>query len=162
MGRNARKIDADNITNLQERGNVMSFGELMTGVKKNADGKYDKRYKDAGSAKMFDAAAAVGLIWPMKLMWYTVGFVFWLVKITIIYPWGNVGLGVLGAFGQLAQYLGWIEPSAEPTAREIALGGSFDWPAFGLCLVLLTVGIIRLVWREVLLRKSLIQNQSEN
>ena len=70
----------------------MSFGELMTGVKKNADGKYDKRYKDVGSAKMFDAAAAVGVIWPMKLMWYLVGSVFWLVKITIIYPWGNVGV----------------------------------------------------------------------
>ena len=126
----------------------------MTGVKKNADGTYDKRYKDVGSAKMFDAAAAVGVIWPIKLMWYTAGFMFWFLKIMFIYPWGNIGFGALAAFGQLGQYFGWIEDSAQPTAREIALDGSFDWPAFGLCLVFIILGIMRLVWREVLLRKS--------
>ena len=55
------------------------------------------------------------------------------------------------AFGK---YFGWIEPSAEPTAREIALGGSFDWLSFGFGLALLIVGIIRLVGREVVVRKS--------
>ena len=56
------------------------------------------------------------------------------------------------AFGK---YFGWIEPSAEPTAREIALGGSLDWLSFGFGLALLIVGIIRLVGREVVVRKSL-------
>ena len=88
--------------------------------------------------------------------------VVWFFKIIIIYPWGNVGFGALGSFALLAKYFGWIEPSAEPTAREIALGGSFDWPLLGLCLVLLTVGIIRLVGREFILRKKVIKNQSEN
>ena len=37
----------------------MSLGEWLTGVKKNPDGKYDKRYKDVGSAKMIDAAGSV-------------------------------------------------------------------------------------------------------
>ena len=55
------------------------------------------------------------------------------------------------AFGK---YFGWIESSAEPTAREIALGGSFDWLSFGFGLALLIVGIIRLVGREVVMRKS--------
>ena len=55
------------------------------------------------------------------------------------------------AFGK---YFGWIESSAEPTAREIALGGSFDWLSFGFGLALLIVGIIRLVGREVVVRKS--------
>ncbi len=41
-----------------------------------------------------------------------------------------------------------------PTAREIALGGSFDWLSFGFGLALLIVGIIRLVGREVVVRKS--------
>ena len=52
------------------------------------------------------------------------------------------------------KYFGWIEPSSEPTAREIALGGSFDWLSFGFGLALLIVGIIRLVGREVVVRKS--------
>ena len=55
------------------------------------------------------------------------------------------------AFGK---YFGWIEFYAEPTAREIALGGSFDWLSFGFGLALLIVGIIRLVGREVVVRKS--------
>ena len=55
------------------------------------------------------------------------------------------------AFGK---YFGWIEPSAEPIAREIALGGSFDWLSFGFGLAKLIVGIIRLVGREVVVRKS--------
>ena len=156
-------IDADNITNLQEKENDMSLGELLTGVKKKPDGEYDKRYKDVGSAKMFDAAAAVGVIWPMKFMvYYPVGFILWFFKIIIIYPWGNVWFGALGLFSIFNKYFGWIETSAEPTTREIELGGSFDWTSFGFLLVCLTVGIIRLVWREVLLRKSLIKNQSEN
>ena len=54
----------------------------------------------------------------------------------------------------MGKYFGWIEPSAEPTAREIALGGSFDWLSFGFGLALLIVGIIRLVGREVVVRKS--------
>ena len=49
---------------------------------------------------------------------------------------------------------GWTETPAEPTAREIALGGSFDWLSFGFGLALLIVGIIRLVGREVVVRKS--------
>ena len=49
---------------------------------------------------------------------------------------------------------GLIEPSADPTAREIALGGSFDWISFGFGFALLIVGIIRLVGREVVVRKS--------
>ena len=55
------------------------------------------------------------------------------------------------AFGK---YFVLIEPSAEPTASEIALGGSFDWLSFGFGLALLIVGIIRLVGREVVVRKS--------
>ena len=47
-----------------------------------------------------------------------------------------------------------LEPSALPTARGIALGGSFDWLSSGFGLVLLIVGIIRLVGREVVVIKS--------
>ena len=136
--------------------------EWATGVKSNPDNSIDKRQKDVGAAKMFDAAAAVGVIWPMKLLWYTIGSVLWIFKIIIIYPWGNIGAGALGAFGALGQYFGWIEPSAEPTAREIELGGSFDWAYFGIFLVLLTVGIIRLVWRKLHLMELAEKNQSEN
>ncbi len=137
----------------------MGLGGMFFGAKKNKDGSYDKRNSDAGAAKMFDQTGS----WAMKLMvYYPVGVVLWILKIMIFNPWGNVGVGGLGGLSLLAKYFGWIEPSAEPTAREIALGGSFDWQVLGLCLVLLTVGIIRLVGREFILRKKVIKNQSEN
>jgi hypothetical protein len=149
-GRNARKIDDNNTINLQEKGDVMGLGRIFFGVGKNKDGSNDKRNPDAGAAKMFDKTGS----WAMKLMvYYPVGVALWIVKIMIFNPWGNVGFGGLGGLSLLAQYFGWIEPSAEPTAREIALGGSFDWISFGFGLALLIVGIIRLVGREVVVRK---------
>ena len=55
----------------------------------------------------------------------------------------------------LGQYFGLIDPSAEPSARQIELDGRLDWTMIGFCLVILTVGIFRLVGGEVLLRKLL-------
>ena len=127
----------------------MSLGELLTGAKKRADGTYDSRFKDTGSAKMFDAAGSV-VFWPLKLMWYVVGIMLWFIS----NAWGNLILGLFMGYSAFGQYFGWIEPSADPTAREIALGGSFDWFSFGWGLALLIVGIIRLVGREVVVRKS--------
>ena len=127
----------------------MSLGELFTGAKKKADGTYDSRFKDTGSAKMFDAAGSV-VSWPLKLMWYVVGMMLWFIS----NAWGNLILGLIMGHSAFGKYFGWIEPSAEPTAREIALGGSFDWRSFGIGLAFLIVGIIRLVGREVVVRKS--------
>ena len=104
----------------------MSLGELLTGAKKRADGTYDSRFKDTGSAKMFDAAGSVAS-WPLKLVWYVVGICLWF----ITNAWGNLILGFGMGYQAFGQYFGWIEPPADPTAREIALGGSFDWFSFG-------------------------------
>ena len=95
------------------------------------------------------AASVAGGMGLMTLMFkYPYRFIKWFFKIIIINPWGNVGIGGLGAFSVLGQYFGLIDPSAEPSARQIELDGRLDWTMIGFCLVILTVGIFRLVRRK--------------
>ena len=152
MSRNARKFDDDNIINLQEKGDVMGLARIILGVKKNKDGSYNKTNPNAGTAKMLDAAAVSGVIWPMKLVWYMCWVVLWFIKLIIVYPWGNVVFGAGGIYDTLNKYFGWVD--REPNARDIELGGSFDYTYFSIFVVLLTVGIIRLVGREWYVRNS--------
>ena len=99
--------------------------------------------------KVVIAAGAVGAMGLMKLIFmYPYRFLKWFFKFIFINPWGNVGIGGLGAFTVLGQFFGLIDLSAEPSARQIELDGRFDWTMMGFCLVILTVGIFRLVRRK--------------
>jgi len=109
--------------------------------------------------KVAVAAGAVGMMWFLKLIFK---YPYMFLKFIVINPWGNVGIGGLGAFSVLGQYFGWIDPSVEISARQIELDGGFDWTMIGFCLIILIVGIFRLVGGEVHLRKLMRKDQSEN